>query len=61
MDLSTIESSELEGRFRVLLTEIDLLLKEIGPKIQKTALLREEAGLLHSELERRGITVKTDV
>ena len=53
--LSTVESAELEDRLQTVLGNIDVLLKDIGPKVQKIAHLREEAALLYEELKKRGI------
>lgn len=53
--ISTIESGELESRFNAVITELDSIFKELGPKIQKVGQLREEAGILYEELKRRGL------
>lgn len=54
VDLSTLDSEDLKQRGTTILTRLDGLFKEIGPKLTEIGQLREEFAMISDELERRG-------
>lgn len=54
-DLTIIDGNELEERMQTVLSEIDSLIKDIGPKLQKIGQLRVESAVILKELEKRGL------
>lgn len=59
-DLKNIDSEELKQRIRIVLTNIDVLCKEIGPKVQEIGSLRLEADIIYNELVARGIITQEE-
>ena len=59
-DLSVCDPAELKQRMSVLLSRLDHLLRETGPKLREIGLLRTEADIILTELRRRGIVPKDD-
>lgn len=59
-DLSGCELPELKQRMNVILSRLDHLLRDTGPKLREIGLLRGEADIILVELRRRGIIPKDD-
>jgi hypothetical protein len=58
IDLSTDDLSDLRSRLEKVLTRVEFLFSEIGPRMKEIGHLREEASLIYTELERRGVVKK---
>jgi hypothetical protein len=52
--LEEVDLIEIRSRLSTILFEIDSLLKDVGPKVQKIGNLRLECSILYEELKRRG-------
>lgn len=59
-DLAVCELNELKQRMNVILSRLDHLLRDTGPKLREIGLLRSEADIILIELRRRGIIPKDD-
>lgn len=53
--LSSINQNDLRNRLESVLSSLDILFKDIGPKLQEIGSLREEAALIYEELKERGV------
>lgn len=58
-DLDQIDTSELSSRLETIMRELDVILREIGPKIKRVGHLREESVVLVEELRKRGKPLDT--
>lgn len=52
-ELSSVSGQELEERLGTLLSRIESLLVEVGPRLTDLGLMRREAGMIAQELDRR--------
>lgn len=52
--LKSLEISELHSKFNELYEKVDVLCREVGPKIKIIGELREEMQLIYQELNSRG-------
>jgi hypothetical protein len=56
-DFSGMQDEELRNRVATILTDLDKLLRDVGPTLARIGHLRLEAGLIVQELRRRGVPV----
>lgn len=59
-DLSSCDLMELKQRMNIILSRLDHLLRDTGPKLREIGLLRGEADIILVELRKRGIIPKDD-
>ena len=59
-DLSACDLGELKQRMTVVLSRLDHLLRDTGPKLREIGLLRTEADIILTELRRRGLIPKDE-
>lgn len=52
--MKEVETPELLARAADLVTKMEAILKDIGPKLADFGLMRQEAELIHTELRQRG-------